>query len=174
MAWEVSYALLILFSTVVDYVSAIQMEKATTQTGKKKWLWASLVSNLGLLFTFKYFNFFSDSLNALFQSTGLSLEIPYHELLLPVGISFYTFQTLSYTIDVYRGDKKAERHFGIFALYVSFFPQLVAGPIERSTRLLPQFFEQKNIQYQDISDGFKQVAWGFLKKLSLQTAWLCW
>jgi D-alanyl-lipoteichoic acid acyltransferase DltB (MBOAT superfamily) len=165
MAWEVSYALLILFSTVVDYVSAIQMEKATTQTGKKKWLWASLVSNLGLLFTFKYFNFFSDSLNALFQSTGLSLEIPYHELLLPVGISFYTFQTLSYTIDVYRGDKKAERHFGIFALYVSFFPQLVAGPIERSTRLLPQFFEQKNIQYQDISDGFKQVAWGFFKKV---------
>lgn len=165
MAWEISYALLILFSTVVDYFAALQMQKATTLRGRKTWLYASLISNLGLLFVFKYYNFFSDSVNALFQTSGLSVAIPYHEFLLPVGISFYTFQTLSYTIDVFRGDKKAETHFGIFALYVSFFPQLVAGPIERSTRLLPQFFEHKAIRYIDVSSGVKQMLWGFFKKM---------
>lgn len=165
MAWEVSYALLILFSTVVDYYVAIKMEGELRKVNRKKWLWVSLLTNLGLLFFFKYTNFFSDSLNHLFLSSGFSTQIPYHDFLLPVGISFYTFQTLSYTIDVYNGKKKAERHFGIFALYVSFFPQLVAGPIERSTRLLPQFFEHKLIRRVDISDGLKQVVWGFFKKV---------
>lgn len=164
MSWRVEYAVLILFSTVVDYYAAIFMEKEEVG-GRKKWLWASLASNLGLLFFFKYHNFLSGSVNEVFQASGWALQIPYHEFLLPVGISFYTFQTLSYTIDVYRGEKKAERHFGIFALYVSFFPQLVAGPIERSTRLLPQFFEQKTISRSDISDGLKQMIWGFFKKV---------
>lgn len=163
MSWKVEYALLIILSTVVDYYAALAIEKYHHR--KKLWVSLSLVTNLGLLFFFKYFNFLADSFNEVFLLSGWALKIPYHDFLLPVGISFYTFQTLSYTLDVYKGKQKAERHFGIFALFVSFFPQLVAGPIERSGRLLPQFKEKRKIQYADLADGFKQVVWGYFKKV---------
>ena len=156
---------MIITSTLIDYFAGIMMGKTDDKRKRKKYLLLSLTSNFGLLGTFKYFNFFNDSFRALFSHFNIMYSIPALKVLLPVGISFYTFQTLSYSIDVYRGAKKPERHLGIFALYVSFFPQLVAGPIERSTRLLPQFFEKKEFSYQNFSSGLKQIIWGYFKKL---------
>lgn len=164
MCWSPSYGLLLVLTTAVDFFAALGMEKTRKHGTRKTLLILSLASNLGLLFFFKYYNFLGDSLNWLFRHYNLLHAIPSLKLLLPVGISFYVFQSLSYTIDVYRGDKKAERHPGIFALYVVFFPQLVAGPIERSTRLLPQFYEKKSFSYRNCADGLKLMAWGFFKK----------
>ena len=165
MAWRAEYIFLIIFSTLIDYYAAIFMEKQTDKSKRKKFLILSLFSNLGLLFTFKYFNFFSTSISETFNYFNIFMDSPTFKLLLPVGISFYTFQTLSYTIDVYRGQKKAEKHLGYFAVFVSFFPQLVAGPIERSTNLLPQFFEKHDFDYQRVTDGLKLMMWGFFKKV---------
>ena len=138
MCWRVEYIVLIIISTMVDYLCALKMADFHEKFKRKPYLIISLITNLGLLFTFKYFNFFSDSLNNLFKYFNIFYQSPTFDFLLPVGISFYTFQTLSYTIDVYRGEKTPEKHYGYFSLYVSFFPQLVAGPIERSKILLPQ------------------------------------
>ncbi|MBD3386585.1 MBOAT family protein [candidate division KSB1 bacterium] len=165
MCWNPKYIVLILFSTMIDYIAGLQMEKQTKPRIRQFFLIASLCSNLGLLFLFKYYTFFSQSVLTMFNQFNIFVDFPAFDFLLPVGISFYTFQTLSYTIDVYRGKKKAERHLGIFALYVAFFPQLVAGPIERSTRLLPQLFEKKRFDYQRVSDGLKLMLWGFFKKV---------
>jgi len=165
MCWKPEYLLLIVVSTLIDYVVAIRMESARGHGSKRAWLAASLVSGLGLLFAFKYFNFIADSINGVFELTGIRVDLPFLNVLLPVGISFYTFQKLSYIIDVYRGDRRAERHIGVFALYVAFFPQLVAGPIERSTRLMPQFFEKHRFDYGRVTDGLRLIAWGFFKKL---------
>lgn len=123
------------------------------------------MTNLGILFGFKYFNFFNDTLRSIFNYFNIFYGIPAFKALLPVGISFYTFQTLSYTIDVYRGKRKAEKHLGIFALYVAFFPQLVAGPIERSTRLLPQFYKNFDFDSDRVTDGLKLMLLGFFKKI---------
>ena len=165
MCWKAEYILLIIASTIIDYFAGVKMGQQTSILKRRKFLLLSLASNLGLLFTFKYFNFFNDSLEVLFNQVNIFYDSPTFKLLLPVGISFYTFQTLSYSIDVYRGERKAEKHFGYFALYVSFFPQLVAGPIERSTRLLPQFFEKHEFNAQRVSDGLKLMLWGFFKKV---------
>ncbi len=165
MAWRPEYIFLIIFSTLVDYFVAIKMSKLDDRRKRKQYLFLSLVANLGLLFVFKYFNFFSDSVRAFLNSINIFYDSPSFELLLPVGISFYTFQTLSYTIDVYRGKRKPEKHLGIFAVYVSFFPQLVAGPIERSTSLLPQFFEKHHFNFDRLVSGLSQVLWGFFKKI---------
>ncbi len=165
MCWKAEYVVLILLSTVIDYWAALQMDGCDKKLKRKKYLIVSLIANLGLLVSFKYFNFFSGSIHALCDSLNIFYGAPTLDLLLPVGISFYTFQTLSYTIDVYRGTRPAERHFGIFAVYVSFFPQLVAGPIERSTRLLPQFFEKHEVEYTRVVDGLRQVLWGLFKKI---------
>ncbi len=163
--WEVSYLLLIIFSTIVDYWAALQMGKKDSRKKRRPFLVLSLGANLGLLLFFKYFNFFNDSLRFVFQEFNLFYDVPALDLLLPVGISFYTFQTLAYTIDVYRGIQHPEKHIGKFALYVSFFPQLVAGPIERSTRMLPQYRKNYDFDYDRVVDGLKQMAWGFFKKL---------
>lgn len=165
MCWNSKYIFLIVFSTLIDYFCGLRMSHHTERKKRRKYLLLSLFTNLGLLFTFKYFNFFSDSLNALFQKVDLSVKMPYLHVLLPVGISFYTFQTLSYTIDVYRGKIKPERHLGIFALYVAFFPQLVAGPIERASRLLPQFFRKIDFDDARVASGLRLMLWGFFKKL---------
>ncbi len=165
MSWKPEYIILIIASTLIDYFAAIQMEKQNEKKKKKKFLALSLISNLGLLFSFKYFNFFSDSFKIALNEFNIFYDSPTFQLLLPVGISFYTFQTLSYSLDVYRGKKKAEYHLGYFALYVSFFPQLVAGPIERSTRLLPQFFEKHEFDSRRVSNGLKLMLWGFFKKV---------
>ena len=165
MCWEVKYALLILFSTALSYVTGHFMGNSHNQRIRRIALIISLVGNLSVLFVFKYYGFFSGACGALLAEFGLSYNTPVLKLLLPVGISFYTFQALSYSIDVYRGDRPPEKHAGIFALYVSFFPQLVAGPIERSTHLMPQFFERHDIDSVRITSGIKLIAWGFFKKL---------
>ncbi|MEZ4672693.1 MAG: MBOAT family O-acyltransferase [Caldilineaceae bacterium] len=165
MAWRAEYALLLLFSTVVDYAIACGMESTESLYRRRLLLATSLVTNLGLLFAFKYVAFFGRALQDFLPLFNSSYQVPIVHLLLPVGISFYTFQTLSYTIDVYRGTQKAERHLGIFALYVAFFPQLVAGPIERSTRLLPQFFAEHQFDYAQVASGLRRMAWGFFKKV---------
>ncbi len=165
MCWRVEYALLIMLSTMVDYYAGIQMGKRKERRKRTKFLILSLFVNLGLLFSFKYFNFFSAALNEVLGQFNIFYEAPTLKVLLPVGISFYTFQTLSYSIDVYRGKKSPEKHLGIFAVYVAFFPQLVAGPIERSTSLLPQFFRKNRFDYNQVTDGMKLMVWGFFKKL---------
>lgn len=164
-SWKVAYLGLILASTLVDYVAGIQMGKQDSRAARRPYLLLSLLVNLGILFTFKYFNFFIGSAEAALASIGLAWDAPVLDVLLPVGISFYTFQTLAYTIDVYRDQQEPEHHLGRFALYVSFFPQLVAGPIERSQRLLPQFRAPKSFDYQRVVDGLKLMVWGFFKKL---------
>jgi D-alanyl-lipoteichoic acid acyltransferase DltB (MBOAT superfamily) len=132
---------------------------------RKRYLIISLAINLGLLVIFKYINFFSGSINNFLNLFNIFYDLPYFNLLLPIGISFYTFQTLSYSIDIYRGTRKPEKHLGIFALYVSFFPQLVAGPIERSTRLLPQFYRKISFDYDSVAAGLQQMLWGMFKKV---------
>lgn len=165
MSWKVGYIFLIIISTLIDYFAAIQIAKAETKKQKKRYLILSLCSNLGMLFFFKYFNFFGEALNTGLNVFNIAEAIPYFHALLPVGISFYTFQTLSYTIDVYKGRKVPERQLGIFAVYVAYFPQLVAGPIERSVNLIPQFHERKTFSAENISKGMKLIIWGFFLKL---------
>ncbi len=165
MSWNANYILLILFSTLIDYFAALKMESTPLKKNRKKYLYLSIISNLGLLFLFKYYNFFGLNLELVLQKMNIYIERPYLDLLLPVGISFYTFQTLSYTIDVYNDNIKAEKHLGIFAVYVSFFPQLVAGPIERAKNLLPQFKEKIILHADQIKFGLALMAWGFFKKV---------
>lgn len=165
MCWKLEYILLIVVSTLIDYFVALKMSRLPNKQQRKKYLAFSLIANLGILFGFKYFNFVSESLQMAFNQFNIFYETPAFNVLLPVGISFYTFQTLSYTIDVYRGKTPAETHFGRFALYVSFFPQLVAGPIERANRLLPQFHQVFNFDYQRITSGLRLMFWGFFKKV---------
>jgi alginate O-acetyltransferase complex protein AlgI len=165
MCWDYRYIVLILASTVVDYIAGIWIYNSKNLKFRGFLLSISLLINLGLLFFFKYFNFFGENINYLFARFNIFSEVPLYNFLLPVGISFYTFQTLSYTIDIYRGKQKPEYHFGRFALFVSFFPQLVAGPIERSVNLLPQFREQFSFDYLRIRDGLLLMMWGFFKKV---------
>lgn len=165
MCWKVEYVVLIAASTVIDYWASLRMANCPDRRGRRPYLAFSLVTNLGLLFAFKYFNFINESARAAFQHFNLAYSIPYFNVLLPAGISFYTFQTLSYTIDVYRGHTPAERHLGIFALYVSFFPQLVAGPIERSGHLLPQMRQTGPFEYNRTISGLKLIMWGMFKKV---------
>lgn len=165
MAWRPEYAALILSSTLIDYWAALKMGQIEEKRKRKPWLYLSLFVNLGLLLSFKYLGFFSEVTHDLLSAIGMDYTTPNFDILLPIGISFYTFQTLSYTIDVYRGDRPPEKHFGIFALYVSFFPQLIAGPIEKSTRFLPQFFKKVTFDLQRIVDGSKLILWGLFKKM---------
>lgn len=165
MAWRPEYAILLALATLIDYVAALLMQRAGKSPVRAWLLYASLASNLGILFTFKYFNFFSESFSALMAGAGISYQIPLLDLLLPVGISFYTFKSLSYIIDVYKGVREPERHLGIFALYVSFFPQLIAGPIEQSTRFLPQLRAPVHFDPQRSASGLRLMLWGFFLKL---------
>lgn len=165
MSWRPEYIVLILASTLLDYFVGLQLGQETRQTVRRAYLLFSLTANLGLLFVFKYASFFNESLRSLFDWFGATYPAPALHILLPVGISFYTFQTLSYTIDVYRGRLAPERHFGIFALYVAFFPQLVAGPIERASHLLPQFHRTQTFEYETVVTGLQRIVWGLFKKL---------
>lgn len=165
MSWKAEYVILILVSTAIDFFAAKRMSLTPLKSKRKKFLLLSIFTNLGLLFSFKYFNFFSDSARAILNEFNIFYDVPAFDLLLPVGISFYTFQTLSYTIDVYNSKKQPETHFGKFALYVSFFPQLVAGPIERSNSLLPQLHLKYDFDYDRVVDGLRLMLWGFFKKV---------
>lgn len=162
--WRVEYLGLILFSTAVDYLVALRMAEIKQKRDRKRLLWLSLVTNLGLLLTFKYLGFAFDSINQLLEPLQWG-ELPVMDLLLPVGISFYTFQTLSYTLDVYHDRIPPEKHLGRFALYVSFFPQLVAGPIERAGNLLPQFKIVQRFSYEQVVKGGRRVLIGLFKKV---------
>lgn len=159
------YIFLIAFSTLIDYFSGLLMDKFEDKKKKLPFLMLSLVTNLGLLFTFKYFNFFSKSINTLFSQFDISNKIEAIDLLLPVGISFYTFQTLSYSIDVYQGKQKAEKHLGYFALYVAYFPQLVAGPIERFSRLTTQLKQHHTFSYDNLKNGLRLILYGLFIKM---------
>jgi D-alanyl-lipoteichoic acid acyltransferase DltB (MBOAT superfamily) len=165
MCWKAEYVILIMISTLVDYFAALQMGKETSRKKKKPYLVLSILVNLGMLAGFKYLNFFTDSANMLFREFDMDQQWPLFNILLPVGISFYIFQSLSYTIDVYRGSVQPEKHAGKFALYVSFFPQLVAGPIERSSNLLPQVNHPLAFDQQRTVSGLKLMLWGFFKKV---------
>lgn len=165
MCWNYKYVILIVISTVVDYLAGIFLFRSKKKAVRKLLLLGSLTTNLGLLFFFKYFNFFSDSLNTVFDKFNIFYNVPSYNFLLPVGISFYTFQTLSYTIDIYRRKQEPEYHFGRFALFVSFFPQLVAGPIERSVNLIPQFRQDFRFEYERVKNGLMLMCWGFFKKI---------
>lgn len=165
MCWRAPYVLLLFFSTVLDYFCALKIAQNTSLQKRRFFLALSLLANLGMLFTFKYYNFFIQELHSTLLSAGISFSLPELQLLLPLGISFYTFQTLSYVVDVYRRHIEPERHFGYFALYVSFFPQLVAGPIERASRLLPQFREEHSFDAQLAIKGLRRILWGMFKKV---------
>ena len=165
-SWKVEYLVLIIASTLIDYWCGIQMGKQETKQQRKPFLILSLISNLGLLFTFKYYNFFVESLNDSIVSLMDAEQLPIWEnVILPVGISFYTFQTLSYAIDVYKGKQEPEKHLGYFALYVSFFPQLVAGPIERFSTLTPQFKKAIKFNYSDFANGVRLIIYGLFVKM---------
>jgi alginate O-acetyltransferase complex protein AlgI len=162
--WKPSYLILIAGSTIADYLLSNAIGKSKNDRKRKKLLSTSLILNLSLLFAFKYFDFLADSFNEILTTSDNSYKIKLLNLALPVGISFYTFQTMSYTIDVYNRKIKPEKHFGIFALFVSFFPQLVAGPIERASNLLPQFKRDTFIDYNRFASGAQLILWGLLKK----------
>ncbi len=165
MSWNPKYVLLILTTTLVSYCAARLVETYESKRTKKLVLTGALVICLGLLFVFKYFNFFSESAVYLLSKLAIPVHPVTLKLLLPVGISFYTFQTLSYVIDVYRGDIKAVKNIGVYAAFISFFPQLVAGPIERARDLLPQITSKKEFDYDSATYGLKLMAIGFFKKL---------
>lgn len=165
MCWKPEYVFLIMFSTLVDYLVGLRMSILDEKKRRRKYLLLSLTCNLGLLFFFKYFNFLNQSMNEALQAFNIFYDAPVFHVLLPVGISFYTFQTLSYTIDVYQGRIPAERHLGIYALYVSFWPQLVAGPIERTGQLLPQLRRHHTFDYDRVVGGLRLMLWGLFKKV---------
>ena len=175
MSWNVKYIVLILFTTIISYYAAIFLERYRDSKPVKKFILTfTLLSCLGVLFVFKYFNFFAESIVDFLNMFALHLHPTTLKLLLPVGISFYTFQTLAYVIDVYRGDVKAERHFGVYAAFISFFPQLVAGPIERTNNLLPQIKAAHEFNYSQATYGMKLMTWGFFKKLCVADVVAVW
>ena len=165
MFFKPVYILILGFTIVIDYVAGIYIEKATDKKQKKKFLVLSIIANVGVLAIFKYYNFFNDNITSLASYMGFSNSIPYLNILLPIGLSFHTFQAMSYTIEVYRGNQKAERHFGLYALYVMFYPQLVAGPIERPQNILPQLHREKKFDYESAVIGLRLMLWGFFKKM---------
>jgi len=163
--WDWRFLFLIFASTVVDYLCGLAIANKKNKKDKRLFLIISMVFNLGLLGFFKYCNFFIDSFEDLIAVFGVNWNTDTLNVLLPVGISFYTFQTMSYTIDVYRGKLDPTKDFVAFAAFVSFFPQLVAGPIERASNLLPQFYKKREVDYARLADGGRQILWGFFKKV---------
>lgn len=163
--WDWRFLSLIAFSSIVDYTSGILLSKTDKPAKRKLLLWISICVNLGFLGFFKYYNFFVESLVDSFTLLGKPLSLNTLNIILPVGISFYTFQTLSYTIDVYKRKLEPTKDFIAFTAFVSFFPQLVAGPIERATNLLPQFYTKRQFSYPLAVDGMRQVLWGLFKKV---------
>lgn len=165
MSWRWSYILLIAGTTVVDFWIARAIHGSMVPIRRKTLLGASLAMNFGILFTFKYFDFLSRSMSEALAFLGMSYPLPLLNLLLPVGISFYTFQEVAYVIDVYRGTLPPERKLGIFATFIAFFPQLVAGPIERAQNLMPQFHRKSDFLPDRVVEGFRYILWGAFKKL---------
>jgi len=165
MFFKPEYILILAFTIVIDYYAGILLENETDKAKKKKYLIMSLVANIGVLAVFKYYNFINDNITGLASVMGFKNPIPHLNWLLPIGLSFHTFQAMSYTIEVYRGNQKAERHFGIYSLYVMFYPQLVAGPIERPQNILHQFYARHQFDYNNAVLGLNLIAYGLFKKV---------
>jgi len=166
MCWRIEYTLMLVFITVLDYWAALEMVKHPPGSARRRFpLVVSLIGNLGLLFTFKYWNFFNESMTALLGRFGVGWHAPVLTMLLPVGISFHTFQSVAYNIDVYRGKVAPERHFGVFTLFVAYFPQLVAGPIERASHILKQLRDSHAFDYGRVVRGLQLATWGMFKKV---------
>ncbi len=164
--WDWRFLILIFISSITDFLVGLGMnQKDLSAIKRKQLLYISIVVNLGILGFFKYYNFFVESFTDAFAGFGINLNMTTLGIILPVGISFYTFQTLSYTIDIYRKKMQPTNDLIAFLAFVSFFPQLVAGPIERAHRLLPQFQERKQFNYERAADGSRQILWGLVKKI---------
>jgi len=163
MAFIPVYILILGFTIVIDYIAGILIEQSERR--KKLLLAVSIVANVGVLCFFKYYNFLNENLTALLGLASFENPIPALNIILPIGLSFHTFQAMSYTIEVYRGNQKAERHFGIYALYVMFYPQLVAGPIERPQNVIHQFHRKVNFDYERVVEGLRLMLWGLFKKV---------
>ena len=162
--WDWRFLFLLVFSTGLDYFTALKIENSRSKAERKTWFWISVGVNLGFLGVFKYYDFFAVSFSRLIEGFGMQANPFLLNLVLPVGISFYTFHGLSYIIDIYKERIKAERNFIDYALFVSYFPLLVAGPIERATHLLPQVKVKRNFDYQQAKEGIHQILWGLVKK----------
>ncbi len=163
--WDYRFLFLLIFSTLLDYSTGLKMFDAKNARQKTFWFWLSVVINLGFLGVFKYYNFFITSFAEALASLGMQIHVSTLSVILPVGISFYTFHGLSYVIDIYQDRIKPERHFIDYAVFVSFFPLLVAGPIERATHLLPQIKQARQFNYNKAVDGLRQILWGLFKKI---------
>lgn len=163
--WDWRFLFLLVFSTGLDYFTALKIEKSASSKNKKFWFWLSIGINLGFLGVFKYYDFFAVSFSSLLKGFGLEANPLLLKLILPVGISFYTFHGLSYIIDIYKGRIKAESNFVDYSLFVSYFPLLVAGPIERATHLLPQVKIKRDFNYNQAKEGLHQILWGLIKKV---------
>jgi D-alanyl-lipoteichoic acid acyltransferase DltB (MBOAT superfamily) len=163
--WDWRFLFLLVFSTFLDYFTGIKMSDAKNQKSKKFWFWLSISINLCFLGVFKYYNFFAESFASALDDIGLHVDPWTLKVILPVGISFYTFHGLSYVIDIYKDRIKAEKNFIDYSVFVSFFPLLVAGPIERATHLLPQIQKKRTFDYSKAVDGLRQILWGLFKKV---------
>jgi alginate O-acetyltransferase complex protein AlgI len=163
--WDWRFVFLLIFSTVLDYYTGIKMHEASSVKRRKIWLYTSIVINLGFLGVFKYYNFFAENFAALLSSVGMHPDFVTLEIVLPVGISFYTFHGLSYVLDIYYGRIRPCYNFVNYSLFVSFFPLLVAGPIERATHLLPQVEVKRKFDFSRANDGLRQILWGLFKKI---------
>ncbi len=163
--WDWRFLFLLMFSTLLDYFTGLKMCDAKNQNSKKFWFWLSITINLGFLAIFKYYNFFAASFTDAVSNLGLHVSPWTLNVILPVGISFYTFHGLSYVIDIYKDRIKAEKNFVDYSVFVSFFPLLVAGPIERATHLLPQIQKKRTFDYANAVDGLRQILWGLFKKV---------
>lgn len=159
-----SYILILFLTIVIDYYAGIRIVVAE-ERNKKKWLWFSIISTCLVLGVFKYYNFFVENWNEVAHLLGWNYSVSALQMILPIGLSFHTFQSMSYVIEVYRGNQKPERHFGIYSLYVMFYPQLVAGPIERPQNIIHQFYEKHALSYANVSAGMQRMVWGLFKKV---------
>ena len=164
MSFIPEYILILGGTIIIDYIAGLLIEK-NEGSARKAWLVMSLIANIGVLAVFKYYNFFIDNIHSGSLFFGKSVTLPMLKIALPIGLSFHTFQAMSYTIEVYRKNQKAERHFGTYALYVMFYPQLVAGPIERPQNVLPQLKEFRAYNWDNVKDGISRMLWGFFKKV---------
>ncbi|MBL4625202.1 MAG: MBOAT family protein [Flavobacteriales bacterium] len=163
--WDWRFLSLIILSTLVDYSIGLLLSKQKKQFKRKILLWTSIIVNLGFLGFFKYYNFFLDNFTSAFSFFGMEIKANSLNIILPIGICFYTFQTISYTIDIYKRNLAPTKDIIAFSAFVCFFPQLVAGPIERATQLLPQFFKKRSFDYSKAVDGMRQILWGLFKKI---------
>jgi len=163
--WNWKFLSIIIFSTLIDYTSGLLIYREKRKLNKQLLLGLSILVNIGILVTFKYYNFFIDNFILISSFFGLKTNLKSLEIILPVGISFYTFQTLSYSVDIYKNKLVPTKDLIAFSAFVSFFPQLVAGPIERATNFLTQFYRKRDFNYLQVVDGLRQILWGLFKKI---------